>query len=123
MNRLVKFTVTGLAGTMLDFLAFNLVLLLTGNPLLSRGVGYLFGTLWAFFVNRSWVFGSKNGIASIIPFLALYGSSGFVAVTIQSFLNESSGIFVAYLFSLASASVMNFLGLRSLVFRGSGKAN
>ena len=119
MSSLGKFAVTGLAGTILDFLAFNLVLLLTGNPVLSRGIGYVFGTLWAFFVNRSWVFKSQNGISSIFPFLALYGSSGFVAVTIQSFLNESSGIFIAYLCSLVGASVMNFLGMRFLVFRGS----
>ena len=105
--------------TILDFLAFNLVLLLTGNPVLSRGIGYVFGTLWAFFVNRSWVFKSQNGISSIFPFLALYGSSGFVAVTIQSLLNESSGVFIAYLCSLVGASVMNFLGMRFLVFRRS----
>lgn len=123
MKRLVKFAVTGIAGTILDFLAFNLVLLLTGNPVLARGVGYVFGTLWAFFVNRSWVFKSQNGISSIIPFLLVYGSSGFVAVAIQSFLNASSGVFIGYLISLMVASVMNFLGMRFLVFRGSSKAS
>jgi putative flippase GtrA len=119
MSRLVKFAVTGIAGTILDFLAFNLVLVFTGHPVLARGIGYIFGTLWAFFVNRSWVFKSQNGISSLIPFLALYGSSGFVAVAIQSFLNESSGVFIAYLCSLVGASVMNFLGMRYMVFRGS----
>jgi putative flippase GtrA len=123
MSRLVKFAVTGIAGTILDFLAFNLVLLLTGNPVLSRGIGYVFGTLWAFFVNRSWVFKSKNGISSIVPFLLLYGSSGFVAVAIQSFLDGISSVFIAYLISLLFASVMNFLGMRFLVFRGSSKAS
>ncbi len=122
MNRLIKFAVTGIAGTILDFLAFNLVLLLSGNPVISRGVGYVFGTLWAFFVNRSWVFNSKNGISSLVPFLLLYGSSGLVAVAIQSLL-ATSGIFLAYLISLLVASVMNFLGMRFLVFRGSSNAS
>jgi putative flippase GtrA len=123
MSRFVKFAVTGIAGTILDFLAFNLVLVLTGHPVLARGIGYVFGTLWAFFVNRSWVFKSQNGISSLIPFLALYGSSGFVAVTIQSFLNEGSGVFIAYIFSLVVASVMNFVGMRFLVFRNSSNAS
>jgi len=123
MNRLIKFAVTGIAGTILDFLAFNLVLLLSGNPVISRGVGYVFGTLWAFFVNRSWVFNSKNGISSLVPFLLLYGSSGLVAVAIQSFLSATSGIFLAYLISLLVASVMNFLGMRFLVFRGSSNGS
>lgn len=122
MKRLVKFTVTGIVGTILDFLAFNLVLLLTSNPVLARGVGYVFGTLWAFFVNRSWVFKSQNGISSIVPFLLVYGSSGFVAVAIQSFLNASSIVFITYLISLLVASVMNFLGMRFLVFRSSSNA-
>lgn len=122
MTRLIKFAVTGIAGSILDFLAFNLVLLLSGNPVISRGVGYVFGTLWAFFVNRSWVFNSKNGISSLVPFLLLYGSSGLVAVAIQSLL-ATSGIFLAYLISLLVASVMNFLGMRFLVFRGSSNAS
>jgi putative flippase GtrA len=123
MRRLIKFAVTGMAGTILDFLAFNLVLFLTANPVLARGVGYVFGTLWAFFVNRSWVFKSQNGISSIVPFLLLYGSSGFVAVSIQGFLSASSRVFIAYLISLLVASVMNFLGMRFLVFRGSPNAS
>jgi putative flippase GtrA len=123
MSRLVKFALTGIAGTILDFLVFNLVLVFTGHPVLARGIGYVFGTLWAFFVNRSWVFKSQNGISSLIPFLALYGSSGFVAVTIQSVLNESFGVFIAYLFSLIVASVMNFVGMRFLVFRNSSNAS
>jgi putative flippase GtrA len=123
MSRVVKFAVTGIAGTILDFLAFNVVLVLTGHPVLARGIGYVFGTIWAFFVNRSWVFKSQNGISSLIPFLALYGSSGFVAVTIQSVLNESLGVFIAYLFSLVVASVMNFVGMRFLVFRNSSNAS
>jgi putative flippase GtrA len=123
MSRLVKFALTGIAGTILDFLAFNLVLVLTGHPALARGIGYVFGTLWAFFLNRSWVFKSQNGLSSLIPFLALYGSSGFVAVAIQSVLNESLGVFLAYLLSLAVASVMNFVGMRFLVFRSSPNAS
>ncbi len=123
MSRLVKFALTGIAGTILDFLAFNLVLVLTGHPALARGIGYVFGTLWAFFLNRSWVFKSQNGLSSLIPFLALYGSSGFVAVATQSVLNESLGVFLAYLLSLAVASVMNFVGMRFLVFRSSPNAS
>jgi putative flippase GtrA len=123
MKRLIKFAVTGITGTILDFLAFNLVLFLTANPVFARGVGYVFGTLWAFFVNRSWVFKSQNGISSLVPFCLLYGSSGFVAVAIQSFLSSSSRVFIAYLISLLVASVMNFLGMRFLVFRGSSNAS
>lgn len=120
MNRLFKFALTGLAGTLLDFTVFTFALVLTGNSTLSRATGYAFGTLWAFLLNRSWVFQSASGTSRLIPFVLLYLATGAIAVTIQwGFGNDQImgvGVFVAYGLSIGVASTINFFGMRYLVF-------
>ena len=126
MARLIRFAITGIAGTALDFLFFTLALNAFENSTLARCIGYLFGTLWAFIVNKSWVFASDSGISSLIPFLLLYGSSGVMAVTIQwvfaSLELEAIQVFTAYVISLIFATAVNFLGMRLIVFRDSAGA-
>lgn len=117
---LLRFATTGIAGTALDFLVFNLVLMLSGDSILSRSSGYVFGTLWAFIVNRSWVFRSDVGISRLIPFLLVYLTSGVLAVAIQWGFDvlelEYIQVFTAYGIGLVMSSLINFFGMKFLVF-------
>ncbi len=121
MNQLIKFAVTGMAGTIVDFAVFTISVGFTDNSAISRAFGYACGTLWAFFINRSWVFNSTSGFSRLIPFLLLYIVSGTVAVFTQwgfeLFEIPNLGVFVAYGLSLVVASTINFLGMRYLVFK------
>ena len=120
MNRLFKFALTGVVGTVLDVTVFTIALGLTENSSISRALGYACGTLWSFLVNRSWVFESASGMSRLIPFLMLYLATGAIAVTIQWGFGVAQvpaiGVFVAYGLSLVVASTINFIGMRYLVF-------
>lgn len=120
MRLVLRFAITGLAGTALDFLMFNIVLMLSNDSILSRCVGYALGTLWAFLVNRSWVFKSGVGISRLVPFLLVYLVSGTLAVAIQWGFEvtqlEVIQVFTAYGIGLVVSSLVNFFGMKLLVF-------
>jgi putative flippase GtrA len=120
-RRLLKFALVGLAGTFLDFAVFSLSLLLGLAPSISRAMGYCAGTLWAFFLNRSWVFNSTGNLARLLPFILTYLVSGSAAVLIQSLgptgANDTTGVFLAFGFSVVVGALINFLSLRYFVFR------
>lgn len=121
MSRFLKFSLTGIAGTILDLAVFTFVLYLSDNSTLSRSAGYLFGTMWAFMLNRSWVFKSSSDFTRLIHFSLLYLTSGLLAVAIQwgfGLINSQSlGIPIGYALGLMVASTINFLGMKYLVFR------
>ena len=120
-KRLLKFSLVGIAGTSLDFAAFSLSLLVGMAPSVSRAMGYFVGTLWAFFLNRRWVFNSTGNLAILFPFILTYLVSGSAAVLIQSLgptdSNDTTGVFLAFGFSVAVGALINFLSLRYFVFR------
>lgn len=124
MKRLIRFSLTGVAGTLLDFAVFTMALGFTGNSAISRALGYACGTIWAFLINRSWVFNSTSGLSRLFPFLLLYFTTGTIAVAIQASFELVAmprfGVFVAYGLSLTVASTINFLGMRYLVFKQAG---
>ncbi len=120
-NKLVRFALVGLVGTGLDLAIFSLSLMLGFVPPVSRGMGYLFGTLWAFFLNRRWVFNSQTKLSRFIPFSLTYLFSGSAAVFIQSLgpagTEATGGVFLAFGISVTVGAAINFFSLRYLVFR------
>lgn len=120
-KKLIKFALVGLVGTGLDFTVFTLSLMLGFGPTIGRSLGYSAGTLWAFFVNRRWVFNSKGNLSRFIPFSLTYLFSGSVAVVIQSLgpagSEATGGVFLTYGVSVAIGALINFLSLRYVVFR------
>ena len=121
MNRLIKFALTGMAGTFLDFAVFTISLGFSDHAAISRALGYTCGTIWAFLINRSWVFNSSSGLSRLIPFLLLYFTTGAIAGASQASFDllaiPNFGVFIAYGLSLVIASTINFLGMRYLVFK------
>lgn len=120
-ERLTKFVLVGLIGTGLDLTCFLLCLALGVETVVSRVVGYLAGTSWAFFLNRSWVFKSRRRWAVLIPFTLTYLISGSLAVVIQALGPQRPEPLHALLFiytvSVFVASAVNYLSLRFIVFK------
>ncbi len=120
-KRLLKFSLVGIAGTSLDFAVFFLSLFVGMAPSVSRAMGYIVGTLWAFFLNRRWVFKSMGNLTRLLPFILTYLVSGSAAVCIQSLgpagSIDTAGVFPVFLLSVAVAALINFLSLRYYVFR------
>ena len=120
-QRVFRFALVGLIGTSLDFLGFSFGLWLGLDPIPSRGIGYFVGTVWAFFLNRTWVFNSNSGLSRVVPFSLTYALSGLVAVAIQALgpnQPEPIGLVLSvYVVSVLVAASINYLSLQRLVFR------
>ncbi len=111
----------GIVGTGLDFIAFSLCLGLGLDSVGSRGVGYFVGTLWAYFLNRGWVFGSSSRWSTFIPFTLTYLASGSIAVFLQALGPKGPEplplVIWIYALSVLTAAALNYLSLRFFVFR------
>ena len=118
---LLKFALVGIVGTGLDLTVFSLSLLVGLGSTVSRALGYFVGTLWAFLLNRRWVFNSQRKWPELIPFTLTYMFSGSVAVFIQSLGPEGSddtgGVFLVFGISVTIGALINYFSLRYLVFR------
>jgi putative flippase GtrA len=124
-RRIAKFGVVGLIGTGFDFAVFTLLTFSGLDGTISRAIGYVFGTVWAFFLNRGWVFDYRNRNSRAVSFSLTYLFSGIAAVWIQSSgpnNNELTSItFFWYGVSVIIAASINYLALRLVVFPDSPK--
>jgi putative flippase GtrA len=90
---------------------------------IAKGVGFVAGTLFAFFANRLWTFGQKQHAAgSVWRFIVLYvvSSIGNVLVNrwVLSVLIDWSGAATAAFFvATGISSIMNFFGMKFFVFK------
>jgi putative flippase GtrA len=120
-GRPLRFVLVGVIGTTIDLAIFSICLMLGIGSLLSRSVGYVAGTIWAFFLNRNWVFRSSSGWIKLFPFSLTYLVTGSIAVFIQSLGPSESEpldiVFLIYLGSVLVSATINYLLLRQIVFR------
>lgn len=73
MWRFIKFGLTGVMNTLVDYIVFLVLSYLGVNVYLSQVASYSCGMLNSYFVNRSWTFGSKKGFfsAQMIRFIVV----------------------------------------------------
>ncbi|MPN35710.1 hypothetical protein SDC9_183208 [bioreactor metagenome] len=64
MWRFIKFGLTGVMNTLVDYTVFVVLSYLGGNVYISQVISYSCGMLNSYVVNRSWTFGSKKGFFS-----------------------------------------------------------
>ena len=59
-RRFLKFGITGVGNTLVDFFVFTVLSYIGVSPYLSQVVSYAAGMLNSYAVNRKWTFGSKD---------------------------------------------------------------
>lgn len=64
MWRFIKFGLTGVMNTLVDYTVFVVLSYLGGNVYISQVISYSCGMLNSYVVNRSWTFGSKKSFFS-----------------------------------------------------------
>ncbi|WP_158888550.1 GtrA family protein [Amycolatopsis anabasis] len=91
---------------------------------IARAISFIIGTTTAYFLNRKFTFsaGRKSGMGQIGAFILLYGVTFFVAVGVNRWmlhlLPESSWkASLAWVISQATATCINFVMLKWVVFR------
>ena len=117
------FFVVGIFTVLLDYVIYQLLMLndFLDVPL-SKGLGFIGGTVFSFFANRAWTFKNTEPLHKSVPrFCFLYLLTLSINVIFNSImLNLVAGITmagqIAFVFATLISAGVNFLGMKFFVF-------
>lgn len=127
VDQAVRFVVCGVLSAGVDFGVYQLFLHFGTWADLAKAISFVCGTITAYLLNRRWTFDSAGGAAPATRFALLYTVTFFVNVGVNSlglhvFTGRSWQVPVAWVIAQATATVINFVMLRTVVFRDSASA-
>lgn len=127
LDQAVRFVVFGVLSAGVDFGIYELLLHFGLWADAAKAVSFICGTITAYVLNRRWTFDSKGGAAPAIRFAVLYSTTFFVNVGVNAaglalLTGHSWRIPIAWVIAQAVATVINFVLLRTVVFRSSASA-
>jgi putative flippase GtrA len=122
VDQAVRFVGFGILSAGVDFGIYQLLLHVGLWADVAKGISFICGTVTAYLLNRRWTFNSAGGAAPAIRFAVLYGATFFVNVGVNAlFLHLLAGhrwqISIAWVIAQGTATVINFVLLRTVVFR------
>ncbi len=122
IDQAVRFVVFGVISAGVDFGIYELLLHFGLWADVAKAISFVFGTITAYVLNRRWTFDSKGGAAPAMRFAVLYSTTFFVNVGVNAAglaLLPATGwrVPVAWVIAQAVATVINFVLLRTVVFR------
>ncbi len=124
-RELAVFLLVGATTVLVDYAGYSL-LLVANLPLdIAKAVGFLIGTVFAYFANKHWTFGhSEPARGSVWRFTLLYGLTLAANVLVnaaflQILLGQRWAHTGAFLVATGVSATLNFLGMKFLVFRQS----
>ena len=121
------FIVVGLLTVAIDFFTYRgLIKLGLDHVSLAKGLGFISGTIFAYFANRFWTFGQqKTRAGSIGRFILVYllglGANILInhlsiAWLPNSLLTTESIIYIAFFLATGVSATLNFIGMKFFVF-------
>lgn len=125
-RELEVFLVVGSLTVLIDFLTYRgLVWAGWFNVDIAKAIGFLTGTLFAYFANRMWTFGHQpHAPGSVLRFAILYAVTLSANVLINAgclalFNAMSAAVEFAFLIATGVSAALNFLGMKLFVFKAS----
>mgnify|MGYP000066233871 CR=1 FL=1 len=122
-RELLLFLVIGSLTVLIDFFAYRGLVwgeLMGINT--AKAVGFLIGTVFAYFANRIWTFGkADHAPGSAWRFIALYtvtlGSNVLLNAAVLMLLGQSEWVIqLAFFMATGVSAVLNFIGMKWFVF-------
>ena len=107
----------------IDFAVYQLLLFVNLPTAPAKGLGFVAGTLFAYIANRLWTFDRAEGGRNVFMlFLVLYVSTLAINIGVNSgviaLLDGREFAFVfGFLAATGTSATLNFVGMRSIVFR------
>ncbi len=119
----VIFLVVGSLTVLVDFLMYHLFLWVVFGYSVAKAIGFVSGTVFAYFANRSWTFGHiQRSRGSAFRFGLLYSLtlgtnvlSNYISLII--FDKSKWAVHTAFLFATLVSATLNFIGMKFFVFR------
>lgn len=118
-----RFSAVGAANTLVDFAVFTLCHSLIGvNYLTSQVLGYSFGIINSFILNKRWTFennnSSKKTALELIQFIAVNLLSLAATIFIMNYMvtELNTNVYFSKIIVTVVAQITNFLGYKLWVF-------
>lgn len=116
-SHLAKYVAIGMLGTLVDFGAYAILVLVALHPVAATSVGSALGMTFNYFVNARWNFRASITLRQAMSFFAI-GVSGLVlgAAIVQVLLLSGAGVWIAKIGALMVVVPAQFLANRSWTF-------
>lgn len=118
------FLIVGGVTVFLDFLTYHILL---SSALLNidicKAIGFLTGTVFAYYANKMWTFSHRNPASgSSIRFVVVYSATLCANIFVNSLIiNIGKGSFVifqiAFFCATLTSATLNFVGMKLFAFR------
>ena len=123
-SQLWRFLIVGSLTVGVDYLCYHSLLLFHIEINAAKAMGFMAGTLFAYFANRFWTFsGSTHRRGTWWRFPIVYGINLGVNVMLNAYMLEllievPSSMTLAFLVATGTSAILNFLGMKFFVFTG-----
>jgi putative flippase GtrA len=121
--QLSRFVAIGAFSALVDYGSYQGLLALGLDPNVAKAISFILGTTTAYLLNRRFTFGaSEGGRARFAGFVLLYGTTfainiGMNALMLAVLPQIPLRVSVAWVIAQATATAINFVMLRTVVFR------
>ena len=128
-QQLQRFLVVGFTTVAIDFAAYRFLVFLESPTAIAKGLGFIAGTVFAYFANKLWTFDRAEGGRNVFAmFIGLYVSTLVINVGVNSGVIELLGenevmLILAFLAATGTSATLNFIGMRMIVFRRKQQAD
>jgi putative flippase GtrA len=118
-KELLRFLISGITAVSVDCLSYSSLLYIGTAPAIAKGIGFLFGTLVTYFLNKFWTFQKPHREwQEVLRFVSVYALSMGINIGINHIFLEKTGIVIlAFLCATAVSTVFNFICLKLFVFK------
>ena len=128
VGQLARFVAVGVVSALVDLGVYQLLLHLGLWVHLAKAISFVLGTTTAYLLNRRFTFtGSTGGRSRFAGFVALYATTfainvGMNALALAVLPPVPARFTVAWVIAQGTATAINFVMLRTVVFRSGGTA-